>query len=282
VKVLDSKATAESLAWNPLIDALRTGFISGCNAPLRHHHQVLLAVIDGGELTNRRTAAASALASKYLSRSDSKNLLLVGAGGLAPYLIAAHKAVRPIDTIDIWARDEKKAALVAEKVNGNVVTDLSQASAQADIISCATLAEKALVHGRNVNEGTHVDLVGAFTPHMRESDDLLIQKASLFVDTRDGVFSEGGDFIQPLNDGVIEEKDIKAELRDLCANTHPGRTTQEEITVFKSVGTALEDLVAGTLAYETSSSIRQINLSRFSGLIWYDENASSSNGKPRR
>ncbi len=214
----------------------------------------MLAVIDGSELTNRRTAGASALASSYLSRPNASHLLMVGAGGLAPYLVSAHKAVRPISRVSVWARDIRKATQLATLVGGDVVTDLNEASANADIISCATLSQSPLILGEHIRAGTHVDLVGAFTPSMRESDSALIQAANVYVDTRDGVLSEGGDLIQPLNEGVFKPSDIKAELRELCLGLVDGRKDANEVTVFKSVGASLEDLAAGVLAFEASAT----------------------------
>jgi len=216
----------------------------------------MLAIIDGQELTNRRTAAASALASNYLSRHDSHHLLMVGAGGLAPHLIKAHCDVRPINSVSIWARDIRKSTVLADSleldgVQVNSVENLHEACLQADIISSATLSETPLILAKNVNAGTHVDLVGAFTPSMRESDDNLIKSATLFADTLEGVLSEGGDYIQPLANGFITQNEIVADLYQLVREQHSGRESDQEVTVFKSTGTALEDLAAGILAYES-------------------------------
>ncbi len=213
----------------------------------------LLAVIDGAELTNRRTAAASALASSYLSREHSASLLMVGAGSLAPHLIEAHCDIRPIESVKVWARDPRKAeALVASltipHVTIEAVSSLVQASREVDIISCATLSKTPLIHCDFVAPGTHIDLVGAFTPDMRESDSALIKQGSLFADTMDGVKTEGGDYIQAIKDGQISKNHIIADLFDLCRNRHSGRQNSQEITIFKSTGTALEDLAAATLA----------------------------------
>jgi ornithine cyclodeaminase len=215
----------------------------------------LLAVINGEELTNRRTAAASALASSYLSRADSTHLLMVGAGGLAPHLIKAHCAIRPINKVSIWSRTIDKSnssanSILMQGVEISAVEDLSEACFQADIISCATLSTSPLVLGENVTPGTHIDLVGAFTGSMRESDDELIKTSTLFADTIDGVLAEGGDYTQPLADGVITRDDIVADLYTLALGQHIGRKNAHEVTVFKSTGTALEDLAAGIFAYE--------------------------------
>lgn len=218
----------------------------------------VLALIEGGVLTNRRTAAASALASSYLSRSDSQHLLMVGTGGLARDLIPAHAAIRPIQQVSIWGRNSEHSAKLADEIIGSglsaqVVNDLQSAASEADIISCATLAEQPLIQGDWLREGTHIDLVGAFKPSMRESDDRLMQRADIYVDTRSGALIEAGDIIQPLQAGLISESDIRADLFELCWGTHPGRDSDRQITVFKSVGTALEDLAAAKLAYQNAA-----------------------------
>jgi alanine dehydrogenase len=214
-----------------------------------------LAMIDGKELTARRTAAASALASRYLSRPDSHKLLVVGTGKLAPELIAAHSAIRPIDQVMVWGRSPEKAAAVAESITDalltvRVATDLEAAVAEAHIISCATLSKSPLVFGAWLQPGQHLDLVGGFRPDMRETDDDAITLCRLFVDTRDGACREAGDMADPLSRNVITENDVLGDLFDLCRGRCHGRDTAQEITLFKSVGTALEDLAAARMVYE--------------------------------
>ncbi|MES0882303.1 ornithine cyclodeaminase family protein [Roseibium sp. SCP14] len=218
----------------------------------------MLAMIDGGELTARRTAAASALAARYLSRADARNLLIVGTGRLAPSLVAAHMAVRPIEKVTVWGRSKEKAGALADELVAEfsaeieVAEELSSALGNADIVSAATLSTEPLVLGRYLKPGTHVDLVGAFKPNMRESDDDVIRRADVFVDTRDGCLSEGGDIVQPLQSGLITAQDIKADLYELCRGDHPGRESDDAITMFKSVGAALEDLAGAILAYRNA------------------------------
>jgi ornithine cyclodeaminase len=213
-----------------------------------------LALVDGEALTLRRTAAASALASTYLSRPDASSLLVVGTGRLAPQMAAAHCAVRPIDRVLVWGRNPSHAEEVARNLSEQGLPaaacgDLAAGLAQADIVTCATTARAAIVPGRLVRPGTHVDLVGAFTPEMRESDDALVARARVFVDTFAGALKEAGDLVQPLAAGRIAREHVQAELADLCAGRHPGRRSADEITLFKSVGTALEDLCAARLVY---------------------------------
>lgn len=209
----------------------------------------MLALIDGGELTARRTAAASALAASYLARADAAHLLMVGTGRLAPNLIAAHASVRPLRQVTIWGRDPTKAAALAAAVRqtglaAQATDALAEAAAQADIISCATLSTTPLLCGDWLRPGVHVDLVGGFRPDMREADDTAIRRASVFVDTRAGASQEAGDIVQPLASGVLAETAIVADLYALCRGEHNGRRSAEEITLFKSVGAALEDLAA--------------------------------------
>ncbi|NKX67067.1 ornithine cyclodeaminase family protein [Labrenzia sp. 5N] len=217
----------------------------------------MLALIDGGELTARRTAAASALAASYLARSDARHLLVLGTGRLAPNLIAAHMAVRSIDEVTIWGRSREKTEEVVSSladqfpVKLKSATSLKEALGEADIVSAATLSSEPLIKGALLKPGTHVDLVGAFKPSMRESDDDLVKRAEIFVDTRDGCLSEGGDIVQPIKAGVLSPGEIKADLYELCRGDHPGRQSEEAITMFKSVGAALEDLAGAILAYQS-------------------------------
>jgi ornithine cyclodeaminase len=210
------------------------------------------AIIEGEALTLRRTAAASALASRLLSRADARTLLVVGTGALAPWMAEAHCAVRSIESVLVWGRRAERteattAALRARGVPAEAATDLERAVRAADIVSCATTAREPLVRGEWVRPGTHVDLVGAFTPQMRECDDALVAAARVFVDTYAGALQEGGDLAQPLASGAISRGHVLAELAELARGEHPGRTGAAEVTLFKSVGTALEDLAAASL-----------------------------------
>ncbi len=213
------------------------------------------ALIDGPMLTLKRTAAASALASSYLSRPDSERLLMVGTGALAPHLIMAHAAVRPICNVLIWGRNLEKAAKLAKRLTRRefrveATDDLASAAEGAHVISCATLSPDPLVRGDWLRPGQHLDLVGAFRPDMRETDDTAIRRARVFVDTRDGACQEAGDIVQPLESGVLDADDIAGDLFDLTRGERAGRRFYDQITLFKSVGTALEDLAAAELAFE--------------------------------
>jgi ornithine cyclodeaminase len=215
-----------------------------------------LAVMDAARLTAWRTGAASALASRYLSRPDSQRLLMVGAGVLAPQLIRAHASVRPIREVAIWNRSAPRARDLAARLadTGLAITvadDLETAVRAADIVSTATISSEPLVHGAWLRPGTHVDCVGAYRPGMRETDDEVVRLARIFVDTRTGAFGEAGDILQPIKSGVIGKEAVLADLFDLTRGTSTGRQTPQEITLFKSVGAAIEDLAAAVAVYGT-------------------------------
>jgi ornithine cyclodeaminase len=217
------------------------------------------ALIDGEALTLRRTAAASALAATFLARKDSSALLVVGTGALAPHMARAHCALRPITRLLLWGRKPARAQALAaqlrdEGLPAQALADLAPALAQADIVSCATTATDPVLHGSQLRSGTHVDLVGGFTPQMREADDALIARAEIFVDTYAGALQEAGDLVQPLANGVLSRERVRAELAELVAGTHAGRRSADEVTLFKSVGTALEDLCAARLLLERNST----------------------------
>ncbi len=259
-------------AWRPDVDigVKLVTFVPGNparNLPSVHALYALMdgptgamrAVIDGEALTVRRTAAASALASSYLSRTDASVLLMVGAGALAPHLVRAHAAVRPIRQVLLWNRGADRAERLAADLAGEglhieIVDDLASAAGRADIISCATSSTDPLIHGEWLRPGTHLDLVGGFRPDMREADDTAVRRATLFVDTRAGCLAEAGDICRPIADGLIGEDAIAAELAELCRGDHPGRGAPDEITLFKSVGCALEDLAAAALVYAETTA----------------------------
>lgn len=217
---------------------------------------VLLAQMDAKLLTNKRTAAASALAARFLARPASSTLLMVGTGSLAPHLIAAHVSVRPIQQVLVWGRNPQKAQAIVDQFSTadfaiKTVKSIEEGMATADIISCATLSNEPLILGKWLKAGQHVDLVGSYLPHAREADNQVMQRATIFVDTLEGAPKESGDLVIPLNAGVIKMTDIQTDLFSLCKKQHTGRKNVEEITVFKSVGHGLEDLAAARLVYTT-------------------------------
>lgn len=213
-----------------------------------------LALMDGNEITSRRTAAASALAAQCLSRPDATRLLVVGAGRVARLLPAAYRTVRDIREVAVWARRPEAARALAAEFAGEgfsvqVADDLGSAVRACDIVSCATLSRAPLIRGEWLVPGQHVDLIGAFTPDMRESDDACLARARVFVDT-DEAPAKAGDLLLPIASGAFRAESVEADLADLCTAAHPGRNAGADITLFKSVGSALEDLAAASLVWE--------------------------------
>jgi len=230
--------------------------VAGTYVLMSGHTGEPLIVIDGRMLTLRRTAAASALAARYLARQDAHRLLMIGTGALAPHLILAHATVRPIKEVAIWGRTPEKAERLARTLSNRYLKvaaakDLASAVTAADVISCATLAHEPLIRGEWLKPGQHVDLVGGFTPEMREADDEAIDRARVYIDTP-AAMEEAGDIVQPLKSGVLIDKAIAGDLAELTQGRCHGRSFYNQITLFKSVGTGLEDLAAAILLFESS------------------------------
>jgi ornithine cyclodeaminase len=214
-----------------------------------------VALLDGAEVTRLRTSAASALASSHLSRADSTHLLIIGTGALAPYMALGHCAVRPISRVTVFGRREERSraaaaevrSLVGEDIEVEIASSLEKTVPVADIISCATSSERPVLAGKWLRPGAFVDLVGGFSPVKREADDAVILRSRLFVDTFEGALAEAGDLIGPLERGLISRERIEGELSDLISGRVTGRRGADEIILFKSVGTAIEDLAAARL-----------------------------------
>jgi len=219
----------------------------------------LVALADGPEITARRTAAASALAARYLASQQARVMLMVGTGRLSRELIRAHRCVRKLDEVWVWGRDREKAeAVVRDLDDGSfsirAASSLESAARQADLISTATLAHQPLIEGAWLKRGSHLDLVGAYRPDMRETDDEVMRRATaVYVDTRAGALSEGGDLLQAIASGALDDAKIAADLAEL-ARGFPLERTADQITVFKSVGASMEDLAAAELCLKNSPS----------------------------
>jgi ornithine cyclodeaminase len=214
-----------------------------------------LALMDGTEITLRRTAAASALAADYLARKDATTLLMVGAGALAPHVVKAHASIRPLHRVLLWNRSRQKAEgladhLRAEGFRVEFPSSVEEGLQHADIVSCATTSTEPIICGRWVRPGTHIDLMGAFKPVMREADGEAVGKARVFVDTFEGAMSEAGDLLQAIKEGWFSKTQIQGDLAALCKGTSSGRDSPDEITLFKSCGTAVEDLATAIMVYE--------------------------------
>ena len=221
----------------------------------RQHGQPL-ALVDGTSITLWRTAAVSALASRYLSREDSRRMVFFGSGNLASYMISAHLSVRQLSEVIIVGRNiDKVNALIDDiktrhpQVTFKTSTALEQEIGDADIVSCATGSPTPLFPGRWLSAGTHVDLIGNHHHDCRECDSDTIVNSDVYVDRRTNVLNEAGELLIPIQQGRFAKEDIKAQLSELCSAKHQGRDNNECITVFKSVGTALSDLIAAHLVY---------------------------------
>lgn len=213
-----------------------------------------IALVDGTSVTYWRTAAVAALAADYLARRDARRLLVCGTGSLAPYMALAHTTVRPIEEVLVWGRNSEGAARTIDTVRATrpeleyrVVTDLESAAAEVDIISCVTGSPDPIIFGSWVRPGTHTDFFGNHERDGRECDSDLVARARVFVDSRANVLNEAGELLIPIAEGRIGQDAIVGELSELCSGAVPGRTSAEEITLFKSVGTALADLAAAHL-----------------------------------
>lgn len=217
-----------------------------------------LAVMDGNRLTLWRTAAASALAARYMMREDASRMLMVGAGTLAPFLVKAHRSVRPLTDIAIWARRHEAAMAVVEQlardgIEARAVTDLEGEARTADLISCATNATEPLIHGKWLKRDAHLDLIGAFTMQMRETDPEALERARVIVDSQKAV-TEGGDVAVAIAEGTYSADRIAGTLADLCHGRVKGPAEDGGITLFKSVGVSLEDLAAAVTVWERAEA----------------------------
>ncbi|WP_370408771.1 ornithine cyclodeaminase family protein [Tenacibaculum dicentrarchi] len=216
------------------------------------------AILEAKSLTVKRTASASALASSFLSKENSSSLLMIGTGALSVNLIKAHASVRPIKNVFIWGRNFSKAQAICKTLKEEdftitAVQTIEEKISEVDIISCATLSKTPLVLGKYLKAGQHVDLVGAYKKDMREADNEVIKKGAVYIDTYQGGLKESGDILIPLQTGILKQEDINADLFELCSSKEiaeeKGRKNDDEITVFKSVGHALEDLAAANYFY---------------------------------
>jgi ornithine cyclodeaminase len=210
-----------------------------------------LALLDGGELTARRTAAVAAIAADRLAADSARRLLLIGSGRIASELAFAYRAVRSIDQVRVFSPTHANAqklarALSAGGFDATPTEDLAAAQDWADIIACATLSHEPWVRGASLRPGQHVALIGGYLPDMREGDDLVMSRGQVWVDTR-AALNEAGDLSGPIASGALTVDAIRGDLSELCAQgRQAGR--EDAITVFKSVGEAAQDLAAAGLA----------------------------------
>jgi len=229
--------------------------IHGTYIYLDAHKGTVKGILDAKSLTSKRTAAASALASSYLSKEDASSMLMIGTGTLAPNLILAHASVRPIKKVFVWGLSLEKSQRLCNQLKNEdfeigIVNTIEEVISKVDIVSCATLSPTPLVLGKHLKPGQHIDLVGAFQKHTREADDEAVLKSSVYVDTFEAGLKESGDIVIPLAKGIITEDDVLGDLFELCGNKKIGRISNDEITFFKSVGHGLEDLAAASYYYK--------------------------------
>ena len=216
----------------------------------------LEGVVVGEQLGAVRTGAIGGIAIRRMSSGSAANVAVIGGGLQARTQLEAASIVRPLRQVRVFSRSSERcrafAAGMGARLKLPILPESSarEAVADADIVICATDSRVPVIEAAWLKPGAHLDLVGAYTPELRESDDEAVKRATLFCDTRGGALKEGGDLVQPLKAGVIQESAIAAELAELCKGTHPGRKRDDEITLFKSVGTAIEDLAAAKLMLE--------------------------------
>ncbi len=223
---------------------------------------IQLATIDGNSITTRRTAAVSALAASYLARKDAEHLLVLGSGRVASLLPEAYASVRNIRRVGVWDINLDDASAMVERLQdagleAYVVSSLEKSVWEADIVTSATLATSPIIEGHWLRPGTHVDLIGAFTPTMRESDDEVLVRSSVYVDTEEALH-EAGDLTQAIASGAFIQSGLAGTLKELCSNNVNGRISPEQITTFKAVGTALADLAAASLVFKSACELPQV------------------------
>ncbi|MHA2249548.1 MAG: ornithine cyclodeaminase family protein [Candidatus Kariarchaeaceae archaeon] len=206
----------------------------------------LKAIIDGAEITALRTAAASAVATKFLATKEATNLSILGVGVQAHTHLNAISLVRPIENIAIWNRSKNRALEFVNKYSKdysiNHFDTVKQAVEDADIICTVTASTDPILKGDWVKEGTHINAVGSCTPNARELDTELIMRSSLFTDVVESAMNESGDILIPINEGKLNHSPILIELGQLVNEGHPGRTSDTEITIYKSLGLGIQDL----------------------------------------
>jgi ornithine cyclodeaminase len=213
----------------------------------------LKAVIDATEITSIRTAAASAVATDQLARTDSSVLAVLGAGVQGGAHIEAMPLVRDIEDIRVWSRTADSARRLAERdERAHVVDSVSEAVAGADIVCTTTASPEPILTGDLLEPGMHVNAVGSSVPFARELDSDAMARSRIFVDRRESTINESGDFLMARNDGAIDEDDIVAEIGELIVDSHPGRESDSEVTLFVSLGLAVEDIAAGHLVYRNA------------------------------
>lgn len=229
-------------------------FVQGFVSLFDHDTGKPLAIIEGSSITAIRTAAASGLATRELARRDARTHGVFGTGVQAVTHLDAIACVRGIDKVVVWGRDPAKARRFAEQQSQRtgldvVATDDPAAAARCDIVSTVTAATTPVLEGDRLQPGCHVNLVGVHTPGAREADTRSIERARVFVDLRESAMNEAGDLLIPIGEGAVDESHILGEIGQVVAGTVPGRTGDADITLYKSLGIAAQDLFAAARIY---------------------------------
>jgi len=216
-------------------------------------------IIPANYLTDLRTAATSAVATKFLAREDAKTLGVFGTGRQARAHIQILPLVRRFKRVLVCGKDAGQARALAQNMSAEVSLPVEPANAhtcaaESDVICTCTTSQTPLFDGNLLRPGTHLNLVGAFQPHAREVDSNTIERARVVVDTYDGALAEAGDLLIPMREGQIARSHIAADLHELVSGQNAARTSADEITVFKGVGCALEDLVTAELVDNQSTA----------------------------
>ena len=222
-------------------------------------HGEPLALVDGTTVTFWRTAGISGLATRLLARENAETLLLLGTGNLATYVIRANASVRPLKRVLVWGRTASNAGKVVDQMNAeldgievSVVDNLEEACGQSDIIVSATGSHEPLVKGDWVKPGTHTDFIGNHHADKRECDTALVLKSKVYADSYANCFKEAGEILVPISEGVFTKEDVVADLSEMCSGSAPLRQSDDEVTLFKSIGMGISDLVGAGLAYQVS------------------------------
>lgn len=232
----------------PTVSALYTLFDVHTGQPL--------VMMNAEELTSRRTACTSALAADYLAPKNAHTLLILGGGKVAQHLIQAHSTVRDYKEVFVWMRNKGKFEGFLKKIPRifhdkiRFADNLEAAAGRADVIAAATMTVDPIIRGKWLKEGVYLDMIGSYKPDMREADDEVIRRSQIYVDSRMGALHECGELFIPIQNGLIKESDVRADLTELCLGKHPGRKDEKQTILFKSAGLAIEDLAGALLAYE--------------------------------
>jgi len=224
-------------------------------------HGQPLMIFDAAEITAIRTAAVSAIATRLLSRENSELLAIIGSGEQAERHIEAISLVRKIKHINLWSRNEKNATKLVKKISGvysipiSIKKNAQEAIENAGIICTVTSSAQPVVMGDWISNGAHINAVGSSTAAARELDTTAIVRSKLFTDCYESLFNEAGDFLIPKKEGVVSDGDVKAELGEVIEGIKKGRESKEDITVFKSLGIAAEDIFSAWHIYQKIKSI---------------------------